>query len=90
MHFKSPSSWLPPPSQGAWDRLTSQTRLSLFVISKPLRKGGGSLQKEPLPPKETDGLSKKGVLGRACGFGEKEPEDLGKIKRVSETPGLDR
>lgn len=89
MHFKSPSSWLPPASQGAGDRLTSQTRLSLFVISKPLKKGGASLQKEPLPPPQPSGLfKKKGVLGTAYGFGEKEPGGLRKIKSVSEAPRL--
>ena len=43
----------------------------------------------PLPPPQPSGLfKKKGVLGTAHGFGEKEPGDIRKIKSVSEAPRL--
>lgn len=84
VHFKSPSSWLPQQARELGDNLTSQTRLSLFVISKPLKKGGASLQKEPSLHHNQVGYSKKGVLGTAYGFGEKETGGLRKIKSVSE------
>lgn len=87
---------LNPPAPGSLQQarelgtgLASQTRLSLFVISKPLKKGGRPpCRKGPSLHHTQVGYSKKGVLGTAYGFGEKEPGGLRKIKSVSRAPRL--